>query len=176
MKYLTWLPLILATTLPAQAASRLYEQLVNHDGPTPLQILKQVEQRYQKAGRIVEFELEVDNGVLTYEVSLGRSDDNHFLELVLDDQGRVLEQEQEPGDIDDESDLEALAALEEQNYRVSELVERAIGQQSGFLLEAQLEHNIGISYLEVELLTEQGKRKLAVDLATGEPLPILQWD
>ncbi|MBY5922744.1 PepSY domain-containing protein [Ferrimonas balearica] len=176
MKYLTWLPLILAITLPAQASSRLYEQLVNNDAPTPLQILKQVEQRYQNEGRIVEFELEVERGVLTYEVSLGQSDENSFLELTLDAYGNVLERERESGEVDDESDLEALAALEEKNWKVSDLVEKAIGKHSGFLLEAQLEHNIGISYLEVELLTEKGKRKLAVDLATGEPLPILQWD
>ncbi|ADN77921.1 conserved hypothetical protein [Ferrimonas balearica DSM 9799] len=176
MKYLIWLPLMLASTLPAQAVPRLYEQLASNGPPTPLQILRQVEQHYQHEGRIVEFELEVEKGVITYEISLARSDDNNFLELTLDASGKVLDREREPGEMDDESELEALAALEDQDWQVSQLVERAIGQQQGYLIEAQLEHNIGISYLEVELLTEKGKRKLAVDLATGEPLPILQWD
>ncbi|MBY6187510.1 hypothetical protein KUV89_12840 [Marinobacter hydrocarbonoclasticus] len=176
MKHLIWFTLIMATALPAQATSRLYQQLAGSDAPTPLEILKLVEQRYRHEGRIVEFELEVEKGALTYEISLARSNDDNFLELTLDAKGKLLEKEREPGEMDDESDLEALAALEEQEWQVSQLVERAIGQQQGYLLEAQLEHNIGISYLEVELLTEQGKRKLAVDLSTGEPLPILQWD
>ncbi|MBY5993369.1 PepSY domain-containing protein [Ferrimonas balearica] len=175
MKHLIWLPLFLLA-FPGWAASELYLQLEKNPSPAPLTILKQVERDYGHQGQVIEFELELEAGAITYEVSLAAPERGQTLELKLDRTGGLLEKEWESDELDDESERVALRALRNRPGRFADLVALAIAGQEGFLLEAQLDHNIGISYLEVELLTPQGKRKLALDLDTGERLPILQWD
>ncbi len=57
----------------------------------------------------------------------------------------------------------------------SELVRLASQKHQGKLLEAQLEHDLGISYLEFKMVDENGKRKHAFDIQKLKPLPMLQW-
>ncbi len=42
----------------------------------------------------------------------------------------------------------------------------------GTLLEAELEHEKGVVFFEIELMTDQGVRKVIVDVETGKPIPV----
>jgi hypothetical protein len=52
----------------------------------------------------------------------------------------------------------------------------AMQNSKAHLLEAQLDKDLGIAYLELKVMDERGKHKLAFDIEKQRPLPLLKWD
>jgi hypothetical protein len=66
--------------------------------------------------------------------------------------------------------------LQRKQLSFSDLVSMAMKDKPGFLLEAELDHDLAISYLELKLLTEMSKNTVAFDIDNLRPLPLLKWD
>lgn len=60
--------------------------------------------------------------------------------------------------------------------KFSELVTLAIKNQQGYLTQAELDHDLSISYLELKLLNQDSRNTIAFDIETLRPLPLLKWD
>ncbi len=73
------------------------------------------------------------------------------------------------------SELAAISFITKNKLEFSELVELAIHKNSVHLLNAELDHDLGISYLELKLLDNNGRYRLAFDVEKLRPLPLLKW-
>ncbi|WP_394497450.1 hypothetical protein [Shewanella sp. ENK2] len=77
---------------------------------------------------------------------------------------------------DDLDQVKAAKVLISKGMTFTELVKLAKENQSGYLIEAELDHDLAISYLELKLLNVSSKHTIAFDIEELRPLPLLQWD
>lgn len=153
----------------------IFNKLNTAKDPSAQSILNKIETKYVNQGVIVEFELEFEKGITVYEVTLFDEQNKRFIELIVNAQGKVIEQEYEQPELDEEDEVAAAKLLKQKNYRMHELVKSISPAPPYYLLESQLEQDIGITYLVATFITEKGRHKKAIDLATGKNLPLLQW-
>ncbi|WP_394204283.1 PepSY domain-containing protein [Shewanella waksmanii] len=160
---------------PSWAAKEVLELLSNNQGLTPQILLSQVERDY--AGVICEFEIDVEDGELVYEISVINSQLETKTEFeFLAKDGSLIDQKISALEADDQDSLKAVLLMNDQVLTFSELVKQAMHERQAYMLEAQLDHDLGISYLELKLIDDTGKRTLAFDIKSQRPLPMLKWD
>lgn len=159
----------------AVAAPSLQELLNDNDRIQPIELMQRIESQFP--GVIVEFETDVDNGVLVYEIDLINPDDHTTTELdILAGSGEILKRKVDRLEADDMAELAAVKLLVQKKLSFSQLVEMAMQNSKAHLLEAQLDKDLGIAYLELKVMDERGKHKLAFDIEKQRPLPLLKWD
>ncbi|QSX30006.1 hypothetical protein JYB88_17815 [Shewanella cyperi] len=159
----------------AQAANPLYDSLVAGNPKDPLVLMAEIET--EQSGIISQFDIDFDDGELHYEFDLINPAEDSLTELTLRaSDGKLLLQKVNKLEADDQDELAAVKLLQQKELSFSALVTMAVQEQQGKLIEAQLEHDLGISYLEFKLMDENGKRKLAFDINKLKPLPMLTWE
>lgn len=157
------------------AAPSMYDMLSEDQYQSPLTMLHLVEQDHD--GVISEFEIDVDNGQLNYRINLIDTVESTITEFHYRARdGALLRQRVDKLEADDADELEAANLLQKKKLTFSHLVELATAKSTAYLVEAQLDHDLGISYLELKLADESGKHKLAFDIENLRPLPLLKWD
>ncbi|XQF94142.1 PepSY domain-containing protein (plasmid) [Pseudoalteromonas espejiana] len=62
---------------------------------------------------IVEFELEFEKGITIYEVTLFDEQNKRFIELIVNAQGKVIEQEYEQPELDEEDEVAAAKLMKQ---------------------------------------------------------------
>ncbi|MCG9698057.1 PepSY domain-containing protein [Shewanella sp. Isolate11] len=164
----------LSVTGCASANTTLLSLLSDDQSYTPQMMIAQVEQDYP--GIVTEIEAEEHKGELVYEVSVINIKDDTEIELEFSGKdGKLLKQKVQHLDANDD-ELKAAQLLNNMQLSFSTLVKQAMGDSQAHIQEAQLDHDLGISYLELKLIDENGKRKVAYDIKNQRPLPLLKWD
>lgn len=159
----------------AVASPTLLELLNDNDRIQPIELMQRIESQFP--GVIVEFETDVENGALVYEIDLINPDDRTTTELdLLASNGEILKRKVERLEADDMAELAVVKLLVQKQLSFSQLVEMAVQNSKAHLLEAQLDKDLGIAYLELKVMDERGKHKLAFDIEKQRPLPLLKWD
>ena len=162
-------------SVAAWAETSILELLSDEGNLTPQAFLLQVEQDYP--GIISEFEIDVENGELIYELSMIDTSAETITEFEFRAKdGRLVTQEVARLEADDRDELIAVNLMEDKSLTFYTLVVKAMKDKQAFILEAQLDHDLGISYLELKLIDMDGKSKLAFDIKTLRPLPLLKWN
>ena len=168
------LGLILLSSV-ASATPSMFTLLSESELLAPLAMMRQVEQSHE--GVISAFEVDIENGELNYKLEVIdpiKYTLTAFQFSGLD--GKLQHQKVVTLEADDLDELEAVKLLQHKKLSFSALVEMAMNQTQSHLLEAQLDHDLGIGYLELKLVDEAGKHKLAFDIENLRPLPLLKWD
>ena len=80
---------------------------------------------------------------------------------------------QRPMNEDKHSELAAINFIAKNKLLFSELVELAIHKNSVHLLNAELDHDLGISYLELKLIDNNGRYRLAFDVEKTASVTII---
>lgn len=159
----------------AHAAPSLWQLLSQTPHVTPITVMQDLEQRFP--GVIAQFNAVFDQGELIYEIEILNPQNNSVTELeVRGKDGILLRHETEKLAPEDHNEFKAALKVIEHKQTFSELIQQAMQQHQAFLVEAQLDRDLGINYLELELSTADGKQKLAFDIDQQKPLPLLTWD
>ena len=175
MKKLVIICLVIFSSISLAASSAIFSMLDTSDTPAPRKVLNQIEQRYADQAIIVEFELEIEQGKATYEVTLYQTAQQRFIELLLDHNGQVITLEYKNPELDEQEEVAAAAIMKRKKLSMQQLVQQLDNNPQHYLIEAQLEQDMGISYMVATFVTAEGKHKKAIDLETGKHLPLLRW-
>lgn len=173
-----WLVSLMFVSGLAYASPTMYTFLSKGQNYSPLDVMQVLEKDYPKM-IITEFELDVKNSQVRYEFDMIDLDDNTTTEFYMSaETGRILEQKVEKLEADDYEEVTAAKILRKKQMKFSELVTLALkdGTSFAYLTDAQLDHDLGISYLELEVVNEQHRTKLAFDIQNLRPLPMLKWN
>ncbi|MGI2097572.1 PepSY domain-containing protein [Shewanella glacialipiscicola] len=159
----------------ASAAQSMYSMFAAGDYVQPLSVMQQIEKGV--SGVIAEFEMETQEGELVYQFELINPLANSITRFEYRARdGKLLKQKASKVSADDLAEVEAARLIAAKNQTFSGIIAKAIKERKAFLTEAKLDHDLGISYLEIKLLDDTGKFKLAFDVDNLRPLPLLQWD
>jgi hypothetical protein len=175
MKHIFLSALFFCSGLCHASSSAIFDKLNNANEPSPQSILKNIETEYLNTAVIVEFELEFEKGKTTYEVTLFEQKNNRFIELLVDVKGKLIELEYAPPELDEDDEVAAAKLMRKKNYRMYQLVQLLDSTQTQYLIEAQLEQDMGVTYMVATFVSLKGRHKKAIDLATGKNLPLLRW-
>jgi len=152
------------------------QSLVSQEGLlTPISVMENWEQ--QEQGTLCGFGLDIDNEQLVYLLSAINPDSKRLYQFeynALD--GALLDKSSQPYESNSIEQLHAISLMREKNISFSSLVSLAIQNQNGFLLQADLDHDLSISYLELQILSNEAKKVIAFDIENLRPLPLLKWD
>ncbi|MFU2511647.1 MAG: hypothetical protein ACTH4U_03030 [Pseudoalteromonas prydzensis] len=175
MKKLLLVSLLFVTSMSIAASSAIFAKLHQANAPTPSAILQKIENEYSNKAVIVEFELEFEKGNTTYEVTLYQASSARFIELLVDQNGSLIELEYNAPELDEQEEIAAAELMRHKGYTMQGLVRKMHDPAHQYLIEAQLEQDMGVTYMVATFITAQGRHKKAIDLATGKDLPLLRW-
>lgn len=175
MKKLLLVCLLFVTSISIAASSAIFEKLHQANAPTPSAILQKIENKYSNKAVIVEFELEFEKGNIVYEVTLYQASNARFIELLVDQKGNMIELEYNAPELDDQEEIAAAELMRHKGYTMQGLLSKMHDPAHQYLIEAQLEQDMGVTYMVATFVTAQGRHKKAIDLATGKDLPLLRW-
>ncbi|MFQ6372278.1 hypothetical protein [Shewanella sp. YIC-542] len=127
-------------------------------------------------GEVMQYRARVADEQLQYQFTLVDPGTRLQHKLVLDGrQGQVLQRSASP--LAKEAPVLALALLlRERRQTLSALARPLLAQHPGYLQQALLDQDLGISYLELKILDEHGSYNLAFDIEHQRQLPLLKWD
>ena len=157
------------------AEQSVLELLSDEQNLSPQELILKVEKEY--SGVICDFEIDVENGELIYEVSVIDAERETVTEFEFKAKGGgLLNQKVERLEVADKYGLKAVILIEKMGQTFYSLVNNAMHDRNGYIVGAKIDHDLGISYLEIKLVDAAGKRKLAFDIESQRPLPLLTWD
>ncbi|WP_144211871.1 PepSY domain-containing protein [Shewanella donghaensis] len=141
----------------------------------PIVVIGSVEAEYD--GLVSSFDMDIKNGQLIYEIDILNLDTNEVIELEFDaTDGNLVTKKLNVFESDDLDQIKAARIVIAQGMTFTDLVKLATQDQPGYLIEAALDHDLAISYLELKLLNVSSKHTIAFDIENLRPLPLLQWD
>lgn len=159
----------------ATAAQSMYSLFASGEYVAPLKVMQQIEDEYP--GVIAEFEIDEHTDELIYQFELVNPLANSITQFQYRARdGKLISQKVSKVGTDDLGEVEATKLIASKQQTFSKLIKLALKEHPAFLTEAKLDHDLGISYLELKLLSETGKLKLAFDVENLRPLPLLKWD
>ncbi|MCS6154969.1 hypothetical protein G3465_19035 [Shewanella baltica] len=170
-----WLLGFMLVSGVATAAQSMYSMFAGGDYAPPLSVMQQIEKGF--SGVIAEFNMEEQEGELVYQFELINPLANSITRFEYRARdGKLLKQKASKVSADDLGEVEATRLIAAKDQTFSGLITKATKDHKAFLTEAKLDHDLGISYLELKLLDDTGKFKLAFDVENLRPLPLLKWD
>lgn len=141
----------------------------------PIHFIQQIEADYP--GTPVEFESDIEGDKLLYEVAMIDLEQTMVTEYQFNaSDGQLIQQQSASIEPEDSDELQALSLMKERELLFSQLIIMAMKEQQGELVEAQLDHDLGISYLELKIRDNNSVRKLAYDIEHLRLLPLLTLD
>ncbi|QIR13141.1 hypothetical protein HBH39_00425 [Shewanella aestuarii] len=152
------------------------QSLLSQEGLlTPVSVMEKWEQ--QDLGTICGFNLDIDNEQLVYLFSAINTKAKLLYKLEYNAaDGQLLAESSQPYDGDSIEQLHAVSLMLKKNLTFSSLINLATQNKSGHLIQAELDHDLSISYLELKLLNQQQQKTIAFDIENLRPLPLLKWD
>ncbi|MCL1049814.1 hypothetical protein L2755_09295 [Shewanella abyssi] len=170
-----WLVGLLLVSGSAFASQGLYPLMSTGDYPSPIEMMQKLEQ--QHPGVISEFEANLDAGELIYEFKMIDPQAKTIIEYeyrAID--GALKQREIERLKNDDKDELAGIMMLQQSGLTFSEMLTIVCKDSAGHLVKAEVDNDLGISYIELELLDVDGKKKLAFNMENKQLLPLLKWD
>ncbi|MDF0534604.1 PepSY domain-containing protein [Shewanella yunxiaonensis] len=141
---------------------------------TPTAAISDVEAKH--LGEIIEFIADINDDKLLYQFTVADPQSHTLYKLKLDgSDGKVLDKTAHTL-TNDAPQLALALKLRQHQQSFSTLTQLALGNTSGYLQQAELDQDLGISYLELKVLDEHGSHKLAFDIEHQRQLPLLKWD
>ncbi|MGS0681113.1 PepSY domain-containing protein [Shewanella sp. 125m-7] len=170
-----WLIGLLLVSGSSFAGQGLYSLMSTGNYPLPTEIMQKLEQQHE--GVISEFEADIENGELVYEFKIIDAQANTITEYEY----RAIDgslKEREVGRIkkDDSDELAGVLMLQQNGLSLSDMLTLVGKETSGYIVKAEVDNDLGISYIELEILDIEGKRQLAFDIENKQLLPLLKWD
>ncbi|ABV89421.1 PepSY domain-containing protein [Shewanella pealeana] len=170
-----WLIGLLLVSGSSFASQGLYSLLSTGNYPMPAEMMQQLEQQHE--GVISEFEADIENGELIYEFKMIDPQAKTITEYeyrAID--GSLKEREVSRLKNDDKDELSGVLMLQQNGHSLSEMLTLVNQESSGYIVKAEVDNDLGISYIELEILDIDGKRQLAFDIENKQLLPLLKWD
>ncbi|MBE8167820.1 MAG: hypothetical protein HAW66_05605 [Shewanella sp.] len=169
-----WLLSLLLYSGIVFATPKTLSQITSNTFQDPMVTMRLVEKT--QSGIISNFAIDIQDNDVRYLFSLINPKTNTITQLeyrALD--GRLIKQNVSLYTPGQHSKIAAIRFIFKNNLSFSELVELAIKNNSVHLLRAELDHDLGISYLELKLIDNNGQYRLAFDVEKLRPLPLLKW-
>lgn len=144
------------------------------------QAIKQVSSNYP--GQIIELELDEHKGQSVYEIKIIDINAEQEQKLYLSlENGEVLKTQTKSLKILgvnklDDDERQALIALQDSEFSLSKTLAELESSLQGKVHEFELENEKGITYYQFDLMTQSGKRKMIVDVASGQQIPMTRHD
>lgn len=130
-------------------------------------------------GHIVELEIDDYQNQATYEIEMINlvKEEKHKLQISLED-GSVLQEKSKSIKILginrlDDDELFALKELQASDFKLNETIQHLKEKYNGDILEIELESEKGISFYKFKLMSEQGMKRILVDIKTGSVIPVI---
>ncbi|MGB0893897.1 MAG: hypothetical protein ACPGUD_05765 [Parashewanella sp.] len=169
-----WLLGLLFYSSIAVAYGNLFATLTSRPFQDPMDAIRLVEKT--QPGVISSFNTEVQQGDIYYIFYVVNQRDNTCVQLEYAAlTGKLIQQNVSILNSSQHPELAAIKFISKNKLLFSELVELAKKQDSVHLLRAELDHDLGISYLELELIDNNGQHRSAFNVETLRPLPLLKW-
>ncbi|KFZ37610.1 hypothetical protein HR45_09300 [Shewanella mangrovi] len=169
--FLAALSLISVTAL---AAPSYWQQLDNGKLVAPRRLIAKVEQQFP--GVITCFHVAEDASSWQYDISLVEPITSIRHQLVFSgSNGQLLHQQDQKLASNDDSLLLAKHLLNKQ-LSMSNVLNNALRKNNGKLQSAQLDRDLGISYLELRVIDAAGSHRLAYDIDHRRQMPLLKRD
>ncbi|GIU20688.1 hypothetical protein [Shewanella sp. MBTL60-007] len=170
-----WLVGLLLVSGSAFAGQGLYSMISSGNYPLPTEMMQQLEQ--MNDGVISEFEADIENGELIYEFKMI----DPQAKTITEYEYRAIDgslKEREVGRLkgDDKDELAGVLVLQQNGLSLSEMLTLVNEENSGHIVKAEVDNDLGISYIELEILDVDGKHQLAFDIENKQLLPLLKWD
>ncbi|MCL1098890.1 hypothetical protein [Shewanella gelidii] len=157
------------------AMSNVLPKISEQQLPSPIKVMQQVELLH--VGIISRFHLERNSqGDLSYRIDVIESQEHqvtHFSYSI--NNGLLINEGVNDLSSYEVEKLNAVLFLKVNRLSFSNMVKSATTESRGHILEAKLEHDLGVNYLSVELVDAQGKHMVAFDLDEQRPMPVLKW-
>ncbi len=159
----------------ACATQDMYSMLASSEYVSPLSVMRQIEKDFP--GVLAEFDMEMQDGELIYQFELINPLANSITRFEYRARdGQRLKQKAAKVTADDLGEVEAARLIGTKHQTFSGIIAIATQDHRGFLTDAKLDHDLGISYLELKLLDGSSQYKLAFDIENLRQLPLLKWD
>ncbi|WP_394132928.1 hypothetical protein [Shewanella maritima] len=150
--------------------------LAQGDFFAPITVMQELESKNDR-GTICGFGMDVADKQLVYRLSMIDLSTGKILRFqYLAADGSLLQQSDELLTNQGVEQVNAVKMLQGKNIHFSDLVAMARKNHQGQLLQAELDHDLSISYLELKLLNQNSKSIVAFDIKNLRPLPLLKWD
>ncbi|WOT05335.1 hypothetical protein [Shewanella youngdeokensis] len=170
-----WLVGLLLVSGSAFASQGMYSLMSTGDFLSPIEMVKKLEQLHP--GVISEFEAELDDGELIYEFKIINPDENTISEYEYRaTDGSLKSRDIAPLRHRNQDELAGTLMLQQSGLSFSEMLTIICKDRSGHIVKAEIDSDLGISYIELEILDVDGKTKLAFDMESKQLLPLLKWD
>ena len=164
-----WLMLFSGSVLADSEILRLFSEEQHKNS---LQMLQDVENQF--SGLATDITTKQENDGIIYQVEMVDLVNNRIEKLYFDAlSGQLLRKRTQDLTFVDTNKLQAVAKILERNQTLSNLLKKFTKSHAGIVLNARLDRDLGINYLELELLHVDGRIKLAFDLDQMQPLPLL---
>lgn len=158
-----------------QALSALALQRANYSIE---QAIEKVSSDY--TGYITEFEVDDYKNQATYEVEVINlvTEEKREVKLSLED-GSLLKEKSKNikllgiNRLDDD-ELFAIQELQTSEFKLDETIALLKEKYNANILEFELDSKKGISFYKFKLITDQGKKRVLVDIKTGNVIPVMK--
>jgi len=158
-----------------QALSALALQRANYSVE---QAIEKVNSDY--TGYITEFEVDDYNNQASYEIEVINliTEEKRELQLSLED-GSLLKEKSKNVKILginrlDDDELFAIKELQSSEFKLDETIALLKEKYQANILEFELDSKKGISFYKFKLITDQGKKRVLVDIKTGNIIPVMK--
>jgi len=158
-----------------QALSALALQRANYNIE---QAIEKVNTDY--SGYITEFEVDDYKNQAAYEIEVINlvTEEKRELKLSLEDGSLLKEKNKNIKVLGinrlDDDELFAIKELQTSEFKLSETIALLKEKYSANILEFELDSKKGISFYKFKLITEQGKKRVLVDIKTGNVIPVMK--
>lgn len=170
-----WLVGLLLFSGSVMAEPEMYLLLSQSENQPVMLVMRQLEKLH--LGDISGLNVEQQDGELVYDFRIINSNNNEVLNYSYRaSDGRLLSKDAYFFNRKEKSELLAVLALKGTRMTFSELVQKASKNNKGYLIKASIDHALGINYLELEFLTQEGQQQLAYNINSQRLLPLLKWD
>ncbi|WP_299489774.1 hypothetical protein [uncultured Shewanella sp.] len=153
----------------------LYLLLSQTDNQPVMLVMRKLENLH--LGEISGFDVEHKEGELVYDFRIINTTTNEILNYSYRaSDGKLLLHNASFFKKKEKSELLAVMALKSVGMTFVELVQKASKNNKGYLIKASIDNALGINYLELEFLTQEGQHQLAYNINSQRLLPLLKWD
>ncbi|MCL1124394.1 hypothetical protein [Shewanella surugensis] len=170
-----WLVGLILFSGAVAAEPELYLLLSQTENQPVMVVIRKLENLH--LGEISGFDVEQKEGELVYDFRIINASANKILTYSYRaSDGKLLAQDSYFFNRKEKSELVAVLALKSIQMTFSELVQKASKNNQGYLIKASIDNALGINYLELEFLTQEGQHQLAYNINSQRLLPLLKWD
>lgn len=170
------LSLLLMISFPTLASSDLLSVLSAGDYRDPLVVMQKAEQT--RDGALTEFRTVYDDesGAVFYHLAVIAPHKEIKTLLVFNaETAEIVAETREAFSSSDITRLNAVLFMRTKRISFSGAFKQLLKGRQVYLRNAKIDSDLGINYLQVELVDPQGDHILALDFDSQKLLPILKW-